>query len=233
FWRVFGFVDNPVLGTLPVIAAGAFATGLFRIFARTTVSVGTDGIEIRRLLRTRFIPLDDVRDVRADAKALHVSLVNGETLSLAGAAPIEPVGNFGASDIGMERGLLGDRIVEALRAQTARRADAAAAIAVLTRDARTSREWLDGLRALAAGASDYRTNVVRLEDLQRVIADPAADADVRVGAAVALRIVEGSAATERIRVAATATAAPDLRGALEAIADSTDDGLEAHLATLS
>jgi hypothetical protein len=45
-------------------------------------------------------------------------------------------------------------------------------------------------------------------------------------------VAEGAAATERIRVAADATASPELRGVLTALADPADEDLERQLARL-
>ena len=106
-----------------------------------------------------------------------------------------------------------------------------AAVTALGRGARSADEWLSSLRGLGKGATDYRTGVLPVEELRRVVGDPAAASDVRVGAAVALRVAEGASGVERIRVAADATAAPELRGVLEDIAAETDeDNLRRHLA---
>jgi hypothetical protein len=72
--------------------------------------------------------------------------------------------------------------------------------------------------------------VVPIEELRRVVGDTTATSDVRVGAAVALRVAEGARSVERIRIAAEVTAAPELRSVLEAIADEPDeDRLHQHL----
>jgi hypothetical protein len=66
--------------------------------------------------------------------------------------------------------------------------------------------------------------------VRRVVTDTTAAHDVRVGAAVALRIADRDSAAERIRIAADATAAPELRALLKDIAEADDDdALHRHL----
>jgi hypothetical protein len=54
----------------------------------------------------------------------------------------------------------------------------------------------------------------RAEDLERVMSDASSSADVRIGAAVALRVADAEAG-DRIRIASSQTAAPELRSALK------------------
>jgi hypothetical protein len=226
FWRFFSFnfdTFNPILATTPVLVAGAIAFAVYALIARTVVTVGNDGIEVRRMFRKTFVGLDEIREVRAEKKALIITRTTGERISLAHAAPIiEPVGNFGASDIAMERGLLADRIADALRSHK-RRSQSGSALVALGRAERSPDEWFASLRAIGAGASDYRTRVIPVEELRRVVTDTTATSDVRVGAAIALRVADQAGAAERIRIAADATAAPDLRTLLKDIADAGDD----------
>jgi hypothetical protein len=230
YWHFFGFSSNPIPGALPVLVAGALAFAVYALVARTVVTVGSDGVEIRRAFRKRFVGLDEIRYVRANKNALVLTLATGETISLAQRAPMgEPVGNFGASDIGMTRGLLADRISDAMRMH-ARRKQSSGALVALGRAERSPDEWLASLRAIGAGASDYRTSGVPVDELRRVVTDTTAANDVRVGAAVALRVADRDSAAERIRIAADATAAPELRALLKDIAEADDDdALHRHL----
>lgn len=231
-WRIFGFVDNPALAVIPVLIGGLLAYGLYALMVHTTVSVGTDGIEIRRAFRKRFLQLDQIRDVKVEPKALRIVLASGEIISLAGAVPVERGhigGQLGLSAIEMERALLGERIVDAVRTHKLGRPDGAGVVA-LGRDSRSAGEWLASLRAVGMCATDYRTNAMPLDELRRVVSDATAASDVRVGAAVALRVAEGGVGVERIRIAAETTAAPELRGVLKDIADEADeDNLQRHL----
>lgn len=227
--RLPGVTFHPLVATIPVLFAAALAFGIYALVARTVVTVGSDGIEIRRMLRGRFVPLAEVRDVRVEAKALVIDLASDDTISLAHAAPfLEPVGNFGASDIGMERSLLADRIADAMRLHV-RKCRGRGALAALGRADRSLEAWIASLRAIGAGASDYRTPVLSVEELRRAVADTSAASDIRIGAAIALRVADQTCASEQVRVAADATAAPELRALLREAADADDEDLVAAL----
>jgi hypothetical protein len=229
---LFELGSNPMLAMIPVLIAGAIAFGLYALAARTTVTVGNDGVEVRRALRRRFVRLDEIRHVKAESNVLAITLVTGERLAIAHASPIgEPVGNFGASDIDMERGLLADRIADALRIHK-RRMNRHGAVLALGRASRSPGEWWAALQAIGMGASDYRTTDLPVEALHRVVTDTTAPSDVRVGAAIALRVSGRSEGAERIRIAADATAAPELRRLLNDIAEERDGDLQRHLARL-
>lgn len=129
FSRLIEAADNPALLSAPIVLAGLTAFGVYALMARTTVSVGTDGIEIRRAFRTRFVRLDELRDVNVDAKALRIALANGELISLVHGAPVEPIGHFGRSDVDMDRALIGNRIVDVVRAHKARGVNGAGVLA--------------------------------------------------------------------------------------------------------
>jgi hypothetical protein len=221
-----------MLAMIPVLIAGAIAFGLYALVARTTVTVGNDGVEIRRALRGRFVRLDEIRHVKTESNVLAITLLTGERLAIAPASPIgEPVGDFGASDIDMERALLADRIADALRMHN-RRTSRQSAVLALGRGSRSPREWWAALQAIGVGASDYRTAVLPVEELHRVVMDTTAPSDVRVGAAIALRAAGRNEGVERIRIAADATAAPELRRLLDDIAEERDDHLQRHLGRL-
>jgi hypothetical protein len=65
------------------------------------------------------------------------------------------------------------------------------------------------------------------------LGDSALDGQTRAGAAIALRARDGDDAESRLRAAASTTASPELRMALEKIADgSFDDELEERLQKL-
>jgi len=224
-----GPFEVPLVVMFPVLPP-ALAVGLYVLTARLSVTIGTDGVELRRPLRRRFIQLDEIRDVTIGPQALTITLASGEDVSLAHSVPFgEPVGSFDASDVGMERALLGARIADALRNHK-RRHPSGNALLALARLSRSPDRWLASLRAIGLGASDYRTSVVGVEELRHLVADSTAATDVRIGAAVALRVAEGEAGVERIRVAAETTAAPELRDVLTDIADEADDtNLRRHL----
>ncbi len=91
----------------------------------------------------------------------------------------------------------------------------AAARALSTPSATTPEAWRDAFVA-AVGGGTYRDVALSIDDLSRVLAAPMATAAQRLGAAVALRELDGSVASTRVRVAAEMVADPVLREALEA-----------------
>jgi len=101
--------------------------------------------------------------------------------------------------------------------------------AVLARGERRADEWLASVRDRARGATEgYRVAALPEERLWSVVEDPAADPNARVAAALALRTqaVRGPRVADvmqRIRVAAGATALPEVRDAFSELADEPDD----------
>src|SRR5262249_15171212 len=114
-----------------------------------------------------------------------------------------------------------DRIGEGQRAAQ-RRHHHEIAIPALRCGSRSTEQWLANLRALSTGAASYRTNAIPIDELRNVVADPEADHDARLRAAVALRIADSDAAAACIRVAAETTASNELRVLLEDVAQTSD-----------
>lgn len=110
------------------------------------------------------------------------------------------------------------------------------AAALLGREGRGTSAWIQGLRALGAGANaDMRTAPIPLEDLFRVVEDTSLEPKSRAAAAVALGLELDDEGRARLRAATAAMAAPRLRVAIEAAASAhtEDDGaIEAALAEL-
>lgn len=85
-------------------------------------------------------------------------------------------------------------------------------------------EWIRALRSVSSeGAVDPRTAPITAEALWEIAEDPGAEKVARVGAAVALGARIDAAGKARLRIAAVATAAPDLRAVLEASAEEADE----------
>lgn len=119
-------------------------------------------------------------------------------------------------------GLIEERIREAM--DDYGRGDTAADAALLRRGDRAAGAWLSALRSIGAGANtSLRTAPVSRERLLRVAEDPASPVVERVAAAVALGDDEDGESRSRLRSLAEATAAPDLRRAIEEAGHSRDD----------
>lgn len=192
-----------ILSVSFVLTAIAYA-GLKRASDAPTVSVGADGLAVKRFRTercprsaiggTRFARVDGPLVIdRQGAGPLVIDQVNADPAALIAVA-------------GECARRLGDR-TEVARA------------AAFERGSRDVREWKAAVRgALDAG---YRNAGASIDDANAVLASPAATVEQRLGAAVALRIA--GEPPERIRIAAQSAVDPRVRVAFEAIAEDADD----------
>jgi hypothetical protein len=195
---------------LAMITAGIATT--VALFAPPRVVVGADGIAIERTYGTRFIPFGDIAQVINDPLEIILALKSGRVFRI----PLSEI------PLDQRRGLA-RRISDAMGA-TRWRVDAGVADEVLERNGRSLAEWRAALATILRGNESYRSTAIRGEDLARVLDDPAAPSERRIGAALALAGGGGNEGIDRVRVAARACASQPLRVALEHVAD---DVLEA------
>jgi hypothetical protein len=186
-----------LLFTTPFLAAGAAARATDR-----EVEIGVDGLHARSLegrIRARF---EDLAEVHVHGQ--HVELLHRD-----GTRARVPV------DVADQRTgqALARRIVEALRAFQEARGSRAHLFA---RGADTLDAWRARLGRLLRGDAGFRGAVVRVADAERVLADPEAVLEARVGAALALQAADGDEGRRRIRVALEGTVRPEVRVVLEA-----------------
>ena len=198
----------------------------------TRLQVGADGLHTKWLRRARFIgygevdridPFEDPGSGKNQLAGLELTLKGGEKVRI-------PVMSK-RSQVRDEIYLLHERIAEAI--ETWSRGEGVAHAALVRRSGREASQWMRALRGIGAFANaDARTAPVMPEKLWRIVEDPAAPADARAGAAVALGHSADDDARARLRAAASATAAPKLRFAIETAAtqDAPDDALAAALA---
>ena len=96
--------------------------------------------------------------------------------------------------------------------------------ALVQRGNRSTTEWLSGIDALVrGGGSRYRVAAVSSDMLCDLACDPSAAVESRVGAAAALIRMGDNSLRVRVRIAAEACAASDLRDTLLALAEAHDD----------
>ena len=108
-----------------------------------------------------------------------------------------------------ERTLWIRRIEQA--AEIHRQALADQGVVLPARGDRPAAEWVQALRATGSGASaDHRTAPLEADTLFRIVEDPSGDPGRRVAAAIALGGVTDPSSRERLRIAASTTAAPEL-----------------------
>jgi hypothetical protein len=218
-----------LLGGTPQLLLAALLVGstltcayAFNQFIR--LSIGADGIRMRRLLgRSRFIPFSSIESAVTDGKDITIHLHGGEILrthqpqgrSRKGAPPIR-----GLTDREQEPSKLVERIDAQLAVRRAREnADAPA----FGRAGRSTDEWLREVAGATDAQASYRKPAVPPDELWRIVEDTAAAPTARAGAAVALREALDEPGRVRLRAAADACAAPRLRIALETVASPSDD----------
>jgi hypothetical protein len=216
-YQAYLFVSGPF--KLPFLALVLFFLVLNVLPSR--VSIGADGVLVASLLRRRFYPFANV--ARATPTAWGVALVTkqGDEIELrtrARAAKGEQMHDATTMAIVAR--------IEAGIARMTARADAGPDPATLVgRGSRSYEEWVASLRSLRSEAG-YRAAAVAEETLWRIAEDPKADAEARVGAALALRDSLDEPGRVRLRGVVDASASPRLRVALEAIAKAGVDEQE-------
>ena len=174
----------------------------------TWIQIGTDGVVFPGFFRRQFVPHGAI--VRATCetdgvlnvyKHIRIELRDGTTRKIPAASHEEALAMI-------------DRIQAAQRVASGQ--ERARLLESISRNGRTLSEWRSALGSLLARAG-YRTAAHDLEEVLRIVEDPVAPREQRVGAALAARS-HGGEAQGRIRIAAEACADPRLRVALEGAA---------------
>jgi len=217
------------VAALPI---GLIAIGLgvlFYVNLPGRLQVGADGVLIDWRGEQRYIGFCDVSEISVYTESSGGKTFIGVAFALDSGENVKvPRGEnqFGAD---AQAAALSRDASEAFRAYQAREMhDNASA---LERGDRTPEAWLTRLRGLAAGANAGPREAVVTEDrLWRIVEDPSARAGVRAGAAAALAATSDGGARERLRIAASDTAEPRLRVALESAASGDDEALLSALA---
>jgi len=179
---------------LPFFAAGAAS----RRFAWRSLEIGSDAIVFVYQGRRRMIPLRDVVDVRVLDDAVVLDLEDGSTR------------RFDVHGEGLAEGVR-RRVASALADMGA----AGGKESFFARGERSFAEWVARMRGLLDRGTGFREVRLDRDDTLRVLEDPDASPEARVGAALAV----ASAEPARVRVVAETCASPKLRVALEAAAD--------------
>lgn len=235
FAMVIGFVARTaphLAGILPLGFALLTLGAALMAAIPTRLQVGADGLHMKWLRRQRFIaygdvdrtdPFEDPGSGKSQTAGLLVTLKGGETVRLPG----DEQARHGARDdlssctSGSARPSRPGAAVRAWRTRPSSGAPAA-------------RRRSGSARCGGSGAfanADARTARHAGEAVAHQVEDPAAPADARAGAAVALGQTADEDARARLRAAASATAAPKLRFAIETAAKKqTDEALAAALA---
>jgi hypothetical protein len=191
----------------------------------TRVAVGSDGVLVSWFWRRRFLRYAEVRAVRpygsGSEQGVGIWSGNGEVVKL----PIKAQLTQELNDQQTE--LVTQRIQQAISGHAQRRSGALPRLP--EPGDRPAVEWIRALRAAGSGANaDHRTAPLAPEELFRVVEDPGAEPLARASAAVAVGGGLGAEGRSRLRVAAQATASPEVRRLLALAAE--DDVEEEVLA---
>ena len=178
----------------------------------TMVTVGTDGVLARWTVEKNYVPYAQLARVDRMPGRVRLHLKSGKSFDV--------VFRSGNDRDVPEAGQLAERIVEAIERRD--REGAPLDPAVLARPHGVdARAWMASLRDIVRDET-FRQAAVTVEQLWGVVEDATATAQLRAAAAIALRGVVDDKGKKRLRVTAQATAAPQLRVALERAADGED-----------
>lgn len=226
FGMVSAFAER--LGGSFRLTSRALVIGVAFVFAATVsvamalrprLVIGIDGLRIRRRFTERFIPYERILDV-----AVRV----GPTHSFAVATDDRGVVDLPVK--GMDRDAVQRAKKRIDEAMAARAASAAGRVDAFARGNRSISAWREDLHRALSGDADYRRARLTTAAAETVLSDVSAPLEMRVGAAIALRAVEGDGARPRLRIAASASADAASTRAFEAVADEEDQALEEVLA---
>lgn len=207
-------------GAALALIAGVFGTLGLLTFGPWRMTLGADGVTIRTGWRRRFIPYEDIGVLEQYDKETGVgrlALTNGEFIWIAttdGASA--PISAIRAS-------------IEMAKRGRRDASHAASVLLLLERQGDSFEAWRERVRSLTRASRAFREAVVTPEDLLRVIEDPAATPEQRVGATMALSAFEDASAHTRVRVAIDACANEPLRDALDAAASDVLDEWTAEI----
>lgn len=197
-------LPRPLVGAL---AAAALLVVVLATLTRSRVTFAEDGVAIQGLFGRTFLPLADIRDVDVgyDARERPMLILGVEGRGAVSLTVDEP-----------------ERHAERLRRRLSR-GGRPPVPAELERGERSTRAWIEALRALGGKVASFREDGVSLADLRAVAHDPRATVAARAAAVVALSAHE--AEHDTLTRIAEGTAAPELRIAVEAATSDDDDAL--------
>ena len=230
---VFTSVANargPIFLTLGSIWLAAFVFSGLSFLLPTHVTIGTDGVFVAKGGRKRFLPfskITEIQDHPEHADAIVLVTEDGEKVSLRTNVRDQANKEMAVSD---DTRALRARLDAAMKAFR-ERAVHADALLQLKRSGRSAKEWIEALENLRKERG-YREMRVSDEELWRVLEDPAASAEDRAAALVALRASLDDEGKARQRVALEACVEPRLRVVYDAAVKEDEAELEAALENL-
>ncbi len=202
--------SGAIFGVLTVLFWAWFTRSLGRRASPPRVEVGNDGVAIQHIDRV-FVRYDALLRVEAGhALVLHLADGARRTVPTSAGDGVDPrYARSAAAAIELARE----------RFAASRNPDD---FGLLERNGRPVAEWRAALAALLAPSGAFRGAALDREGVLRVLDDPAASPERRVGAVLALAAGDHDAVT-RVRVAIDGCAHPETREAMEAARDGRLD----------
>jgi hypothetical protein len=191
-----------------------------RLARPASIEVGSDGVTVQRAVSEQFIPHASTAAVWAHGKQVFLREESGTLTSVGGS--LAQAGAVDGAHAAPTALTAVRRIEEARRARSGEQVPEQLA-AQLDREEQGVESWRRELRDVMAPDAGYRSAALSPDDVEKVLADPYAPVDRRIGAAVALKAAGVPGAPERIRIAAGATSNDELRSALEHVAAPNAD----------
>jgi hypothetical protein len=188
-------------GALVLALTGLYAALTLGAALPVSVSVGLDGISIRRVTGSEFLPWSRITKVTAVRKK--------SVVMDAGALEIEVVGKTRPLRLPLATDQIAADTPERLAARIEEARLAAARERASLNLSGSKEERVRAARAVLDGAAGYREAQTSPEAVHQLVLDPAADPEDRLAAAVALRDTDEGRA--RVRIAAATTAERSLR----------------------
>jgi hypothetical protein len=202
----------------PALLGGAVAAFLWGANDLVRVSVGADGVRVRRLLsRSRFVPFGALEGAQTDGRNVTLRVRDGSVVQMH-----HPAGKGWKPLLFRDRADEARMLVERVEARAAEHRRAGGDVAGLARGNRETGAWLREVELASDDHASFRAPAVPPEALWRVVDDPAAATTARAGAAIALRNGLDEHGRARLRALADACAAPKLRVALQIVASAAE-----------
>ena len=243
------FGKGPVVGAAAIVGITTILTLLGVLFKSTKVTVGADGVRVGWLWQMSFTPIADIE--RAEAVEGEVNAMGYYPVFVRihrrSGPPVELLSQLGRStpftpdrwrDFALvNAGAIAERINQAVAGTG--RAGAGPELAtweseLLSRGERAIDTWVKALRGLHTEVESFRRQAGGgIDALWGVLEDAGVEPERRAAAAVALAPHLDERGRDRVRIAAQATAAPELRIALEAAADDDEEALISALDEVS
>jgi hypothetical protein len=198
------------------------------LFIRSRIEVADDGVFLRWLFFSRFVPFSDIENVWYEPGEPRGFFRRGESARLVVYGSAGPRLSVSARARAGDLQQAAQAIEAGMKAYRASGERAPFDSARLARGGATPADWLSRIRELARMPATYRETPPSHEELARILGDAHASEEQRAAAAVGLAAL-GDQGKTHLRVAKESTADPKIRVAIDAAIADDDDAIAAAL----